>query len=218
MLILVNGGLSRVIVGCGLLVALATGLWLYVRHGEIKHAAFEKRKAETAAYIQKRAVVLLKVEDINEGDPALRQQSFQAFFDAVQSPDLVRMKIWNREYTVVWSELRELIGQRFLDNHGVKEALEGKVAFELVESKDEQVSERAFQALSETYVPFFDATGEVAGVIEVYQPVTALNAEMRSQFQSSATAALAFAVAAFGGIMFVGRLLTKRGRTVEGRL
>ena len=212
-----NRGFSKVVMGCALFVALATGLWLYVSYGNVKQAAIEKRKAETASYLQKRAAALLKAEYFNEEDPALRQQAFQSFFDAVQAPDLVRMKIWNRDFTVVWSELRELIGQRFPDNHDVKEALEGKIEFELAESKDETVSERAFQALSETYVPFFNAKGEVVGVLEVYQPVTTLNEEIQSRFQSSAMTALVFAAVAFGILVLAGWLLTKRERTVGGR-
>jgi sensor histidine kinase regulating citrate/malate metabolism len=110
-----------------------------------------------------------------------------------------------------------LIGQRFPGNHDVKEALEGKIEFELAESKDETVSERAFQALSETYVPFFDAKGEVVGVLEVYQPVTTLNEEIQSRFQSSAMTALVFAAVAFGILVLAGWLLTKRERTIGGR-
>ncbi len=209
-----NSRFSKVVMGCALFVALATGLWLYVSYGNIKQAAIEKRKAETAAYLQKRAAALLKAEDFTAGDPALRQQSFQAFFDAVQSPDLVRMKIWNRDFTVVWSELRELIGQRFPDNHEVQEALEGKIEFELAKSKDEQVSERAFQALSETYVPFFNAKGEVVGVFEVYQPVTTLNEGIRSRFRSLARTALIFAALVFGILVLASWVLTKRERMV----
>ncbi len=212
-----NSRFSKVVMGCALVVALVTGLWLYVSYGNVRQAAIEKRKAETAAYLQKRAAALLKAEDFDAGDPALRQQAFQAFFDAVQSPDLVRMKIWNRDFTVVWSELRELIGQRFPDNHEVEEALEGKIEFELAESKDEQVSERAFEALSETYVPFFNAKGEVVGVFEVYQPIAPLNGEIWTRFQSSAMTALAFAALAFGILALANWLLTKRESTVKGR-
>lgn len=213
-----NSRFSKVVMGCALFIALTTGLWLYVSYSNIKQAAIEKRKAETAAFLQKRAAALLKAEDFTAGDPALRQQSFQSFFDAVQSPDLVRMKIWNRDFTVVWSELRELIGQRFSDNHEVQEALEGKIEFELAESKDEQVSERAFQALSETYVPFFNAKGEVVGVFEVYQPVTTLNEEIRSRFRSSAMTAFVFAAVVFGILVLASWLLTKRERMVKGRV
>ena len=212
-----NSRFSKVVMGCALVVALATGLWLYVSYGNIKQDAIEKRKAETAAYLHKRAAALLKAEDFDAGDPALRQQSFQSFFDAVQSPDLVRMKIWNRDFTVVWSELRELIGQRFADNHEVREALEGKIEFEPAESKDEQVSERAFQALSETYVPFSNAKGEVVGVFEVYQPIAKLDQEIQSRFQSLAMSGIVSAALAFGILVLASWVLTKRERRVEGR-
>jgi signal transduction histidine kinase len=87
-------------------------------------------------------------------------------------PEVVRVKIWDRNATVIWSDEAQLVGQRFPDNDELKEALEGKVAVEIQRlAKAEQRYERpGFSMLAEVYVPIFAAgTRNVIGVLEVYK-------------------------------------------------
>lgn len=191
-----KSNLFKIQLGGAAAIILATGLWLYVQHGRIEHAAIEKVKAATAADIQAHAAKMFTGEEFADEQFAHRQELFQSFFDTVQSPDLVRMKIWNRHFTVVWSDLRELVGQRFPDNHEVKEALEGGVELEMDKPKDEHISERAFVELSEIYVPFANKKGEIVGVFEVYRPRAPMNEDIQSQFNTSATSAAVAAVLA----------------------
>lgn len=204
---------AKINITCALVVTLAAGVWLFARHGEIADAAIEKRKTAMVGYLRERAVNLLKAEDFNDTNPGRQQKAFQSFFEAVQSPELIRMKVWDRNFTVVWSDLRELIGQRFPDNHDVEEALEGKVEFELNEAKEEHVSERAFEDLSEIYVPFFGPKGEVLGVFEVYQPATALRQQITSEFQKSVLTTSVWAVTAFGVIVLISRYRARSQKT-----
>src|SRR5262245_3057333 len=46
-------------------------------------------------------------------------------------PEVVRVKIWDRNSSVIWSDEPQLVGQRFPDNDELKEALEGEVAVEI---------------------------------------------------------------------------------------
>jgi hypothetical protein len=111
---------------------------------------------------------------------------------------------------VVWSDLDGLVGQRFPDNHEVKEALAGGIEFEIGKPKDEHVSERSFDALSEIYIPFVNANGEVAGVFEVYRPVMPLKQEIASQFRKSLTAVVTFAMLALAAVACSTRFLSNR--------
>ena len=197
-------------------IILATSLWLYVRHAQIKHAAIEKTKTATASDIQRHASAVFTGDEFTDEQFVHRQELFQAFFDTVQSPDLVRMKVWNRNFTVVWSDLRELVGQRFPDNHEVKEALEGEVEFETARPKDENVSERAFLEVSEIYVPFFNKKSEVVGVFEVYRPSAAMNDDIRSQFHGSAVSAIAAAALAMALLWFWPRFVVNASKKQVG--
>jgi hypothetical protein len=202
---------NKTAIAVGAVVALAGGLWLYTRYEIVKAAAIENQKTATAVFIQTRAAALIKPENFSAGDPAAQRKVFEAFFDAVQSPNLVRMKVWNRNFTVVWSNLAELIGQRFPDNHEVEESFEGKIEFEIEKPKAENILERQYQELSELYVPISNAQGETVGVVEVYQPTFSLYQEINAGFRRRLVPALVVCLAAYLLILFVlGRFIKPR--------
>ena len=93
-------------------------------------------------------------------------------------PEVVRVKVWSRYATVLWSSEPRLIGQQFPDNPQLRAALAGKVSVEM--NADERGS---FSYLAEVYVPIFSkTTGEVSGVIEVYKsPVRLLTTIQRGR-------------------------------------
>ena len=166
-----------------LLLSVVTALWLNGRYQEIKTTTFEKNKTDTAAYIKSRASALLKPQDFADGNAAHQQQVFRSFFANIQTPALNRIKVWDRNFTVIWSNLNEVIGQRYPDNQEVKEALEGNVEYEIGKEKLEHFSERQFVELSETYVPIPDTNENIVGVIEVYQSTIALHEDINARFQ-----------------------------------
>ena len=200
----------KVAIALAAVVILGAGLWLWGRYEVIKTAAIENKKTLAALYIQSRARGFIKPEDFADGDPARRRRVFQAFFDNVQSPDLFRMKVWDRNFTVIWSNLGDLIGQRFPDNHEVEEALEGKVELEMEqEEKSERVTERQFEGFSELYVPISNAKGEIVGVIEVYQPTFSLREEIRTKFLRLAALTAVISSALYAVAMLILRFLMK---------
>ena len=192
------------------LVILGAGLWLWSRYAAIWTAALERTKAASALNVQERARSMLKPEDFSDGDTARQRKVFAMFFDAVQSPNLVRMKVWDRNFTVIWSNLSDLIGQRFPDNHEVKESLEGKVEFEIEKAKTEHLTERQFQELGELYVPISGGKGDIVGVLEVYQPTHVLRQEVRAEFLRSAALAAVVAVALYVLALFALRSRKKK--------
>ena len=87
-----------------------------------------------------------------------REASQREFARLLQGlPEVVRVKVWDRHATVLWSNEPRLIGQRFPDNDELNAALAGDVSVEM-------------KTLAEVYVPIFSkTTGQVIGVIEVYK-------------------------------------------------
>lgn len=200
---------QKVILALALLIVFGTGAWLYSRYSAIKSNAIEKKKTQIAGYVQSLASALLRAEDFSDKDSVRQRRAFQSFFGAIQSPEIVRMKVWDKTFTVIWANLTELIGQRFPDNHEVKEALEGKVEFEIEKPKDEHVSERQFQQLSEIYVPIRNSKEEIIGVIEVYQSIVSLNDEVKSNFQRVAIPTIIGALISYVILAFSLRYLMK---------
>lgn len=199
----------KVILALALIIVFGTGAWLYSRYSAIKSNAIEKKKAQTAGYVQNLASGLLRAEDFSDKDSLRQRRAFQSFFEAIQSPEIVRIKVWDKTFTVIWANLGELVGQRFPENHEVREALEGKVEFETDKPKDEHVSERQFQQLSETYVPIRNSKEEIIGVIEVYQSVVSLNEEVTSNFQKVAIPTIIGALISYVVLAFSLRYLMK---------
>ena len=198
---------KTVVIGFGILLFAVVALWLYSRHSEIRAGVIERKKAETATYIRDRAAALVDTEVFAGGDSIRQRRVFQSFFDAIQSPELVRIKVWDRNLTVLWSNFGELIGQRFPENHEMQEALAGEVEFEIEKQKPEHFSERQFYELSETYVPISDAKGQIVGVVEVYQPTLPLHEEIRSQFHKAALPVGVFMFVGYGALVILLRLL-----------
>src|SRR3990172_977470 len=67
-------------------------------------------------------------------------------------PDVMRIKIWNKDKFVVWSDDRRLIGEQFLDNEELIAALNGEIMSEISRlDKKEQEFEVDFERLLELY-------------------------------------------------------------------
>lgn len=183
-----------------LLIAAGTSIFLYSRYGIIKRVAIEAEKTKTVAYVLNRTTGFVHSEDFGVMDTKRQQQIFNNFWKSIQSPELIRIKIWDKNFTVIWSNLSELIGQRFPENHEVGEALDGEVEFEIEKQKREHISERQYEELSETYIPFANTDGEVVGVFEVYQPIVKLNQEIKNNFWKIAVPTV---FAAIGGYLIL---------------
>lgn len=112
--------------------------------------------------------------------------SYENFSKKINSltlgPDILRLKVWNKDMVVVWSDDIRLVGKSFPDNEELKEALEGKIASELSHlGKMEHEFERKYETLLELYVPLRSADGKIESVFEVYQNLDPLHTEINRQ-------------------------------------
>lgn len=130
-------------------------------------------KSQVVSFIRTHATAAgITAEDFATTSADRHQEVFAAYFAEIQSPEILRIKVWDRNFTIIWSNLTETIGQQFADNHELEEALEGEVEIEIEAGKEEHVSERHYTEFAEIYVPILDANdpASVVGVVEVYQP------------------------------------------------
>src|SRR5262249_2765248 len=110
------------------------------------------------------------------------QSRFRAFYDgAVRLPELVRVKIYDANMTVIWSDEPRLIGAKFPDNPELRRALRGQtvVNLEASEKKEENVFEPGEPHLVELYVPImFPGTSGIVGAMETYKDPTKVFSEI----------------------------------------
>ncbi|MGH7831617.1 MAG: hypothetical protein ACREP8_15740, partial [Candidatus Binatia bacterium] len=183
--------LQKVVLAAGALAVFGTGMWLYGYYGRLREQVYQARKVEVAEYIQRRAAQMIRPTDFAPSDGSHRGEAFETFFDAIQTPELFRIKVFSREPKIIWSNLKEIVGQDASANLDVQTALEnGKVTLKFKSSKPEQISERQFRKFTETYVPIRSATGAIVGVIEVYQTAFRIEENIKKQFHKAAAIVL----------------------------
>jgi len=93
------------------------------------------------------------------------------------SSNIVRIKIWNRNGQLVYSDDQEIVGRTFPISGELEEAFEGQVATEISSlDSDENISERGeYDQLFEVYVPLQPAgSQDILGVYEVYYDLASL--------------------------------------------
>ena len=138
----------------------------------LENDSLERSKQLTAALISKEVNNELLPGELTAPETG---HALKAFSKKIRHlslpPDVERIKIWNSEKIVVWSDDERLIGKQFLDNEELNEALEGKIESELSElKKTEHQFERKFKRLLELYVPIqFGPGGKTRAVFEIYQ-------------------------------------------------
>jgi len=94
---------------------------------------------------------------------------------------LARIKIWNPEGRIVYSDDKALTGQVYKPSDELLDALQGRAASELSEGQNaENAEERSLGDLLEVYVPLrFGADVRTAGALEVYLPYAPIAASIR---------------------------------------
>lgn len=90
--------------------------------------------------------------------------------------ETLRVKVWAPDGTVLYSDLPELIGQRFDLTQPALTAFAGGTGTLISDLSDPaHAVDRDRGELIELYVPILDESGSVSSVVEVEQDVTALN-------------------------------------------
>jgi hypothetical protein len=202
-----EGAYKTVVLGFGLLLFVVVALWLYSRYSEIRAGAIERKKTETADYLIVRLSGVVDPAVFGARNSIRQRQVFQSFFDSIQSRDLSRFTVWDRDLRVVWSNLGESVQRQSTENRKVREALGGEVGFVIERQKPEHSPDSQAQELCATYAPISDAKGDIVGVVAVYQPALSLHEEIRSEFNQAALPVGAFMFIGYGMLVLLLHML-----------
>lgn len=151
----------------------------------------------TADYIRTSILRHLSPSDFLHPDREPAQAHFEALYaQAVTMPEIVRVKLYDADMRVVWSDEPRIIGQRFASNAHLAQALTGRTVVNLEgeQRKDEnQYEGNEFAQLVEVYVPVvFPGSSRVIGAVETYKMPAQVFASIRK-------AQLTVVGATFGG-------------------
>lgn len=180
---------------------VTVALWVVVSYYLTKEM-LDREWEITAAFVRKEARKHLSSGDLGGWNTSAVAKRFdQLSRDITMMPGIARIKLYNSEGVIVWSDEKRLIGNRFDDNPDLARALDGLVVAQLSPvAKGENLFERdAFPDLIEVYVPIFSQDSkDVVGVIETYKVA-------RGLFQDIHKARLIVLLVALagGGLLYV---------------
>jgi len=197
------------------LIAAALG---WVTTSYLPRSMLEREKTLTVDYIARvvRARISpaqLRAAQQLRGESAALQRLTEEF---ILLPEVVRVKIYDPQGTIIWSDVAELIGKNFHDDHAVRESLQGRVVVELEQmtsTLEHQFEHPHYSELTSIYVPIRDDdTGELLAVFEIYKyPLFLYRLIRQGRF------VLWIVVLAGGGLLFLGQfgLVVGAGRMIN---
>jgi len=153
---------------------MTAALWFIVSHNLTKDMLAREWET-TAKFVRTEVEWHLTSEDFRAQDLGAVAHKFEQLHRQItMMPDFVRIKVYNRQGMIIWSDEKRLVGSSFADNAELQKAFGGSVVADLSPiDKGENVYERGpFHGLVEVYVPIFSADRkEIIGVIETYKSV-----------------------------------------------
>jgi hypothetical protein len=200
-----------------LVLVVAEGAWWFSAYRAAQAQQTELVKIEVASLLRERAAGTLTPEYFSGPLTDAQQEVLRGMFAQIQSPRIIRMKVWSKDQVVLWSNLSEIIGQRFPDNDEVKDAYDGEVVLAIEEQKAEHISERQFTSLAEIYVPIQDAGGKTFGVLEIYEPSSVVDDPARAKVMPAAEAAAAVTLVAYALYAVWAVRSSRRGPPAAGK-
>lgn len=157
-------------------------------------------------------------------DPAVLEALDEAVERRLLGGETVRVKVWDPDGVIVYSDASQLIGRTFPLGEGARRAFAtGETAVGIPDlSAPENVYERNLGTLIEYYVPVQDSSGTPVALFEVYQRADALEgalAGIRRNVWVSIGSGLGI-LGLFMGALTVStaRVLNRRRRQAEGLL
>lgn len=106
--------------------------------------------------------------------------TFENFFKKISHKEIIRIKVYSRDTTIIYSDEDRLIGEKFLDNNELLEALAGEIEIEILEPlSSENTYEKGYNQLMEIYIPIYLGNEKPLGVIEAYYKLDELNSQIR---------------------------------------
>ena len=165
---------SMLTFGAMIAITVSIGLFLsFTLSDEFRENIFQRTIDVNANFIQTQAKSQLVASDFATDNPNT-EKTFSQFFKGVDTNEIQRIKVWNVDGTVIYSDDKDIVGKRFANNEGLEEALQGKIAAEIADEEDSEAADSENHGDStvydtvEVYVPILSDDGHVMGIIETY--------------------------------------------------
>jgi two-component system sensor histidine kinase HydH len=155
-----------------LVIAVTTAVLSYVLASSLERDMLAREWQVTGTYVRLEAARFLRPGDFASPRDDGAEARFREFYEQMMRvPETIRVKVFDTDGTILWSDEARLIGQRFVDNPQLALALHGETIAHL-ETKATK-TENQFETRKrfvELYVPLvFPPDARVAGIAELYK-------------------------------------------------
>jgi two-component system NarL family sensor kinase len=163
------------------LIAVSLG-WIIQR--EMENGALEQQTNEVAAILQGSLNGQLTPADLSANQTPRQRARWEGLAKRLLLADshLVRIKVWNREGQVVYSNNPQQIGRRFPIDSNLRAALDGHRTMDISNlTQSENTGDRqGHSSLLEAYIPIYQSGGSphVIGAYESYSDLSQLQSQL----------------------------------------
>jgi signal transduction histidine kinase len=164
-----------------LIIAILGIVLNLVISSKIENMVIERSEITTVSWVELHSNNLLEPVWFTNPDYNGSKENFERFYSMIKTGEIIRIKIFDNTGTIIFSDEDELVGKNYQDNEQLKKALKGSTDVEINRKldKSENVYEKKnYSSLMEIYVPVRSSSGEVYGVIEVYQVLDFIDKEI----------------------------------------
>ena len=201
-----------------LLVALITIAQIGVQWRLLREDLLAWERTSTAEAIRVQVASVLDPDDfVHRDTPAARGRFSEFLRLALSNPEILRIKLYDPEMRVVWSDEPRLLGETFPGNRHLAQALRGETVAVLEEmGKAEHEYERDFVSVVELYIPIVlhrgrtPGTAAVDGVVEIYKDPSRRFANFTRDRIVIMTVSLLGALALYTGLFWIVRRAARR--------
>ena len=175
---------SLIFLGIVVFILISSGAFLsFFISEKIYSESLQQTIDLNANFIQATAESSLINNDFSSENYEQKQRTFLNFFKNIDTSEIVRIKVWGLDGTIIYSDNKDIVGQTFSDNVNFKSSLTGQIIAEIKEpEKPENVAEIGYGQLMEIYVPI-TIGNEVSGIIETYVSLDRVNEHVKNTNQ-----------------------------------
>lgn len=170
---------QKVIISVLVVSTIASVLVAILIAVEIKNVYLTEQKRNVAEFVQKQAEQHLRPGDFKVENISQTGKTFDAYKSEILTSEIVRVKIYDTSGVVLYSDEKQLIGQKLFqgEEDELEEILKGEVVADIAKpTKQENVFEKQFGELMEIYTPIYFGGDRVVGIVETYYQLDLLNA------------------------------------------
>jgi signal transduction histidine kinase len=165
-----------------ILIIVILGIVLnLVISSKIENMVMERSQITTVSWVELHSTNLLTPVLFRNLDYNKNKENFERFYAMIKTDEIIRIKVYDDIGTIVFSDEGGLVGKNYQDNEPLKKALKGSVEVEInrkLEKSENAYERKNYSSLMEIYVPVRSSSGEVYGVIELYQILDIIDKEI----------------------------------------